>query len=139
MSNPFRRLAPTKGPPDTHHELDRRAGERLDEALAEDFDPSDRAGLLTTSIGFHAILGDPTHDLVDEVERLIGNATDPQRIAFLAEGKAWTAFAEGRRHRRSGRPFLAGPRLCPSLCGLQLGPRGRLAWSVEPREQGGGV
>jgi class 3 adenylate cyclase/tetratricopeptide (TPR) repeat protein len=70
--------------------------EVLDEALAEDFESSDRAELLTTSIQFHALLGDPTHELVAEMERLLGGATDPMRIVTLDWAKAWVAFTEGR-------------------------------------------
>ena len=70
--------------------------EVLDEALAEDFESSDRADLLTGSILFRALLGDPTDELVAEVERLLGGATDPYRIATLDSGKGWVAFSRGR-------------------------------------------
>jgi class 3 adenylate cyclase/tetratricopeptide (TPR) repeat protein len=70
--------------------------EVLDEALAEDFESSDRAELLTEAILFRAVLGDPTHELVADLERLLDGATDPQRIATLEGGKGWVAFSAGR-------------------------------------------
>jgi len=70
--------------------------EVLDEALAEDLESSDRAELLSRAVMFHAFLGDHTDELVDEVERLTGGATDPYRIATLNWAKAWVPFTEGR-------------------------------------------
>lgn len=68
----------------------------LDEALAEDYESFDRADLLARSIEFHALLGDPIDDLVADVERLLGGATDPYRIASLDWPKGQVAFSEGR-------------------------------------------
>jgi class 3 adenylate cyclase/tetratricopeptide (TPR) repeat protein len=92
--------------------------EVLDEALAEDLEPSARAELLATSIKFHALFGDPTHELVAEMERLLGGATDPQQIATLGWAKGWVAFSEGRlreaRERmRRGIELLAFPENLP--------------------------
>jgi len=70
--------------------------EVLDEALAEDFESSDRADLLSESISFRALLGDPIDELVAEAERLLGGATDPYRIATLEGGKGWVTFSAGR-------------------------------------------
>jgi tetratricopeptide (TPR) repeat protein len=68
----------------------------LDEALAEDLESSDRAELLETAIAFHALLGDSTDELLAEMERLLGGATDPMRVATLDWGKGWVAFTQGR-------------------------------------------
>src|SRR5205085_8328149 len=43
-----------------------------------------------------ALLGDPTDDMVAELERLQHGATDPMRIANVDGTKAWVACVEGR-------------------------------------------
>jgi class 3 adenylate cyclase/tetratricopeptide (TPR) repeat protein len=68
----------------------------LDEALAQDFESAARAELLTDAVIYHAYLGNPTHELVAEVERLTSGATDPNRIVMFEWAKAWVAFTAGR-------------------------------------------
>jgi tetratricopeptide (TPR) repeat protein len=68
----------------------------LDDALAEEIDPVNRAELLYAANVFHALLGDPTDEGVAEIERLIGGATDPQMMATLDNSRGWVAFGEGR-------------------------------------------
>jgi class 3 adenylate cyclase/tetratricopeptide (TPR) repeat protein len=68
----------------------------LDEALAEEFESSDRADLLGSLVFYRAYTGAPTDELVDEVERLMGGATDPTRISGLDWTRAWVWFVEGR-------------------------------------------
>ncbi|MFI5255042.1 MAG: AAA family ATPase [Candidatus Limnocylindrales bacterium] len=68
----------------------------LEEALAEDFEAAARAELLAAAIEYDALLGEPTHEMVVEVEQLLAGATDVMRLATLDWAKAWAAFGEGR-------------------------------------------
>jgi class 3 adenylate cyclase/tetratricopeptide (TPR) repeat protein len=90
----------------------------LNEALGEEFESSDRSDLLGSSVAFHAVLGDRTDELVGEIERLLGGATDPMRIASLDWTKSWVAFVEGRLAEarqgwRRGIELLATPEVLP--------------------------
>ena len=90
----------------------------VDEALDEGFETSDRAELLVSSIVFHALRGDPTAELVAELERLFGGATDVYRIAYLEWAGGLVAFAAGRlreaRERcRRGIELTASPEALP--------------------------
>src|SRR5439155_4915765 len=67
----------------------------VDEALAEEFEPADRAELLSSALEFQALRGGPIDELAAELERLSEGATDPYRIATLEFGRGWVAFAEG--------------------------------------------
>jgi class 3 adenylate cyclase/tetratricopeptide (TPR) repeat protein len=92
--------------------------EVLAEALAEEFETSDRAELLGGSIVFDALLGEPVTEQMSEVERLLAGATDPYRIATLEWTKGWVAFndgrlAESRERWRHGIELTASPEALP--------------------------
>ena len=68
----------------------------LEATLAEDLETSDRAEILELDLAFRAYRGDPTGEMAEELERLLGDATDPYRIATLHLARADAAFAAGR-------------------------------------------
>ena len=68
----------------------------LDLALAEDLEPSDRAEITEIALRFQACRGDPTDEMLQEVERLLAGATDPYRVATLLFARANVAFPAGR-------------------------------------------
>jgi class 3 adenylate cyclase/tetratricopeptide (TPR) repeat protein len=69
--------------------------EELTAALAEDFEPSDRAGLLGIASVLRALRGEPLDGLLGEMRRPFGDTGDPQARAMAAEVAGFAAFAEG--------------------------------------------
>jgi class 3 adenylate cyclase/tetratricopeptide (TPR) repeat protein len=68
----------------------------VEETLAEDLEPSDRAELLGSVAFLHACVGDPTADLVAEIERLTAGSTDIYQRTDVLWARSLVALAEGR-------------------------------------------
>ena len=68
----------------------------LEEALAEDLEPSDRVELLGQVASLRGYLGDPTTEIIAEIERLNVGATDVNRRRGVVGARAAVAFAAGR-------------------------------------------
>ncbi|MGH2407792.1 MAG: hypothetical protein ACRDF7_06920, partial [Candidatus Limnocylindrales bacterium] len=90
----------------------------LDEALMDDYEAAARAELLTSAIEYNALVGEPTHEQIAEVRRLIGQTSDAMRLATLEWSEGWAAFGEGRlaearTHWRRGIATVRSPEDLP--------------------------
>jgi tetratricopeptide (TPR) repeat protein len=70
----------------------------LEGALAEEFEPADRAWLLRAASAFRALRGEPVDDRLAEIRRLVGDTGDPQLRANASIAAAFAAFAMGDLH-----------------------------------------
>jgi hypothetical protein len=68
----------------------------LDGALSEEWAASDRSELLPNAIWFRAYMGEPTDELVAEIERLNAGETDVFRRAATIAARSGVDFAAGR-------------------------------------------
>ncbi len=72
------------------------AMEELTAALAEDWDPADRAVLLKAMTIFQSLRGERVDDGIRELRRLVGESGDPQTLAAGEIVVAFAATAEGQ-------------------------------------------
>jgi tetratricopeptide (TPR) repeat protein len=67
----------------------------MEAVLADDLEMSDRAAAIATVIQFAAARGEPTGELIAELNRLVGGSTDPQNAMNVPAAAGFVAFADG--------------------------------------------
>lgn len=72
-----------------------RAITEIEAALGDEYEASDRAGLLTLLSAMYAFRGVPVQERLDEVERLLGPVPDRQSFSWFLVTTAWSALASG--------------------------------------------
>ncbi len=70
--------------------------DEIEASLAEDYEPWDRAAMVTVTCILGAVRGNDVADRLAELDRLIGDSVDPQIKGFAFESKAFADFTAGR-------------------------------------------